>query len=123
MGYTRNSKGTQSYEKKGRHVVTADVSDLKLYNTSNLENAIKENRPPEINELISELKCLCGTALYSLRGSNDVYKMINAIGQATRAVGIISSMEKVEELSPEVMKNMDDKELKDYVMKQLEGLK
>lgn len=122
MGYTRNSKGTQTYEKKGRKIIATDVAETTLPNNSSLNNAIKDQRSPNISEIIDELKCLLGVALVSLRNSNDVYRLVQALGQATRAVGTISAMEKVEDLTPDMLKSMSTEEIKQYVMKQLDAL-
>jgi len=87
-----------------------------------LDEAITASRPPTTVELLQECKCLIGTTLIALRGSQDAYRASTAISNLVRAIATVSTAERVEEISDEVLENMSIDELKTYTNKMLDRL-
>lgn len=113
MGYRTETKGTRTYVNK-RKIISVPKKGI--------DSAIEEQRPPNTQELLDESRIMIGKILIGLRGADDIYRAATSIGHIVKCISSIATLEKVEELSPEVIKSMTDTELKDYVMKQLEKL-
>lgn len=118
MAYTQVTKGVQTYEKKGRKVIKPTPTTL----PKPLDVPIQQERVPEIKELVQELKCLAGMAIYSLRSADDIYKLVRSLAEATKAVATLSALDRVEDLTPDMLKDMSSEDLRKYVMKQLDAL-
>jgi hypothetical protein len=119
MGYTRNSKGVRTYEKKGRRKIV-DPMPNDLINPIDL--AIQEEREPTSEELLSESKVIIGKILIGLRGSDNIYKAAAAVNKIVRSIAAIATMEKVEEISADALRKMSDEELKVYATKLIDKL-
>lgn len=89
---------------------------------SSLQDAIVQERAPTITELLDECKVLIGTNLISLRGAEDAYRASTAISNLVRAIATVSTAERVEEISDDVLKTMSVDELKAYTTKMLDKL-
>lgn len=118
MGYVEKST-KKTYEKKGRYIVAPMGKEIKK---CGLDNAIQENRAPNTDELIEESKIILGKTLIGLRSADNVYKVATAISNVVKCISQISMLETVEELTPDVLKNMTNDELKDLVSKYLDKL-
>jgi hypothetical protein len=113
MGYSTITKGVQTYEKKGRKVIAPTPTGI----PSALLAAIKEQRPPNMTEIINEFKCKVGTGLLSLDHADDIHRYASSLAHLAKVAVSISNLEKIEEISDEVLKSMTSDELKQYILK------
>ena len=113
MGYRTETKGTRTYVSK-RKIVSVPKKGI--------DSAIEEQRPPNTQELLDESRVMIGKILIGLRGADDIYRAATSIGHIVKCISSIATLEKVEELSPEVIKHMTNDDLKDYVNKMMDKL-
>lgn len=118
MSKTFIHKGTQTYEKKGRKVIPLPRTTLPLP----LDKAIAESRLPTKDEILGEIIALCSTMLVGMRGSDNVHKSATSIQQIMRTLKDVYAVQKIDELEPELLENMSNDELKEYLTKQVEKL-
>jgi hypothetical protein len=118
MGYSTITKGTQTYQKRERKIITSTAIEVE----TQLKQAVREGRVPTSSELLDECRAILGSILIGLRHPSDVFKSATAIAQIVKAISQVSALERVEEISEMALKNMTEQELKEYASRLIDKL-
>jgi hypothetical protein len=118
MAYSTITKGTQTYQKRERKIITSTAIEVE----TQLKQAVREGRVPTSSELLDECRAILGSILIGLRHPSDVFKSATAIAQIVKAISQVSALERVEEISEIALKNMTEQELKEYASRLIDKL-
>ena len=94
--------------KKRRTIIPTDITKRKI------DSLV---RSPTISELADELRFSIGLALIQLRGT-DPYKTATALSNLARAIGTVSTLERLQEYESALgLENLSTEELKKQIDK------
>jgi hypothetical protein len=88
---TQNKTGRFS-----KHTSDASVTPIRVPNEpakALTETTLIYDRPPEVAELLTELRCLIGASMISLRGISDPLELTRAIASISKSIAVAVNFE------------------------------